>query len=410
MMEVQRYIDKYKMRILIVNDYGIELGGTETYLLNLIKELKERNHDVKVFSSDYSINGIHFEDYSFSHLPSAGYFRKILLLFNPISLIKLMFTLRSFKPDIVHLNNIWYQNSSSILLTLKRYPAIMTVHDLQIVCPCRLIPNNSNITTCKGIFDAKCKNCLGKDYFNQKIFYSLMRYLIKNITLLLTNSEYTLRCIKNLKKEIPIKHLKFGIKLLNYSELKNNKKILFVGRLTKGKGVEYLIKSLPLIIKKIPTASLIILGNGPEKKSLLNLSEDLKLSKKILFVDKVPHDLVQKYYNESSIVIVPSISVETLGLIGPEAMSVGRPVIATNVGGIPEWCIDGITGYLVPPGNSKAIAQKVIKLFSDNRLLKKMSKAARKKSEEYDIRNHVIELENIYVEIISKSNTRQHKK
>src|SRR5258708_23573031 len=119
-------------------------------------------------------------------------------------------------------------------------------------------------------------------------------------------------------------------------ELKDIYKLLFVGRLEKVKGVEFLIQALSLIIKAVPQTTLTIIGDGPNKADLLTLTRTLQLEKYIQFVGWIENKDLDLYYQKSSIVIVPSTWDEVFGGVILEAMSVGRPVIGTNVGGIPE--------------------------------------------------------------------------
>ena len=109
----------------------------------------------------------------------------------------------------------------------------------------------------------------------------------------------------------------------------------------------------------------------------------------------------------STIIIVPSIYGEPFGLVGVEAFSVGRPVIASRVGGIPEWLDDGKTGFLVDPGNPEQISEKVIKLFSDKKLLEEMGKNAHKKAEQFSIDKHTKKIEKIYLDVIKKFKTKK---
>src|SRR5665648_1288137 len=114
---------------------------------------------------------------------------------------------------------------------------------------------------------------------------------------------------------------------------------------------------------------------------------------------------VEKYYKKANIVIVTSVWPEPFGLIGSEAMSVGRPVIGTKVGGIPEWLEDGETGYLVEPGDPKQIAENVIKLLSDRKLMEKIGRNAMEKAKRFNIKKHVEEIEKVYKNVIAVSYT-----
>jgi len=100
-------------------------------------------------------------------------------------------------------------------------------------------------------------------------------------------------------------------------------------------------------------------------------------------------------------VVIPSILPENFGLVILEAMGAGRPVIGTNVGGISEIIVDGVNGYLVEPQNPEQIAEKAIKLFSDEDVLKAFGKNARTKAEEFSLEKYAINLVHIYEQVMS---------
>jgi glycosyltransferase involved in cell wall biosynthesis len=193
-----------------------------------------------------------------------------------------------------------------------------------------------------------------------------------------------------------------SITLQKTSRLLHNKKIIFIGGLKKGKGIDYLIKAMPNILNKIPTASLDIVGDGSERYEFTKLVNDLKLKNKIKFLGWINNKNIKNIYKNADVVVIPSIYPESFCLIGPEAMSVGRPVIGSNVGGIPEWLDDGKTGFLVEPKNSEQIAKKVIELLSNKDLLEQMSKNAYKKAKNFNIDKYILGVNNVYRNIIKK--------
>ena len=279
----------------------------------------------------------------------------------------------------------------------------MTINSYEMICPMGAIPDPS--VRCNYKFGKQCLKCIGsfKGYYYEKIKQKVYKILLNNIDIFIAPSK---NIKKNFKKQdfinSEIINIYNGTKPLKYYEIKNTKKILYVGRLSEEKGVEYLLKAMPLIIKEIPTIHLDIVGDGNEKHRLEILTKELNLEKSVAFIGFVSHSEVEKYYKKANIVIVPSIWPEPFGLIGPEAMSVGRPVIGTKVGGIPEWLEDGRTGFLVEPKNSKDIANKIIKLFENQKLLKMMGERARIRVEKFSIEEYVKNLERLYGKILKK--------
>ena len=109
------------------------------------------------------------------------------------------------------------------------------------------------------------------------------------------------------------------------------------------------------------------------------MTESLALTDSVRFIGKVDNNTVVEYLNMIDIFIVPSISSsETFGVAAIEASSCSIPVIASNIGGLPEVVIDGKTGYLVPPGDAESIAEKIIKLIEEPSLRQRLGKGGRK--------------------------------
>jgi len=395
------------MKILMVEDLGFDIGGISSYLINAKKILKKEGHIIKILSSDINPEEKHsdkkacvFSDYKFRSFHKNRIIRIIMSIFNPFSYLKTKQILKEFKPDIVHLNNFLNIASPSILCCLKNIPAILTIHDYSIICPTGYKMLSSKV--CNSRYGKNCIKCIGiKGYYYEKIKRKISEILFKNIDLFITPS---MRLKKDLMKTgiLNIRNIYTGIKLLKYSKLNKGNNLLYMGRLSKEKGIKYLIKAMTDITKKIPAVHLNITGGGPEKENLERLIKQLKLEKNVSFIGQIPNKEIERYYKISNILIVPSICEEVFPLVGIEAMSVGRPVIGTRVGGIPEWLDDGKTGFLVDPGNSAQIAEKVIQLFSNRKLMDKMGENGRKKAEQLDIKNHIKEIEIVYQEVIDK--------
>lgn len=163
----------------------------------------------------------------------------------------------------------------------------------------------------------------------------------------------------------------------------NNKepKLLFVGRLSPVKGVNYLIRALPGVLEKFSKVRLEIIGYGAQEKELKALVKNLSLENKITFIGPVPNRELPKYYQHSFCYILPSI-VEGLPVAIMEAMACGCPVIATSVGGVRDLIENNVTGLLISPKSVDEISQSVIRLLSDKILRENIIQNARKKIEE----------------------------
>jgi glycosyltransferase involved in cell wall biosynthesis len=159
---------------------------------------------------------------------------------------------------------------------------------------------------------------------------------------------------------------------------REDKTILYAGRLIELKGVEYLIKALPEVIEKHPEAKLVVVGSGPCKKDLVSVTERLNLQDKVTFLDAVSQEELARYYSAARVFVLPSIvndegETEGLGVVLLEAMASGVPVIGTGVGGILDIIKDGETGLLSLEKNPNDLADKICTLLTDEDLRKKVT-------------------------------------
>jgi glycosyltransferase involved in cell wall biosynthesis len=157
-----------------------------------------------------------------------------------------------------------------------------------------------------------------------------------------------------------------------------NKRLLFVGRVEPRKGLHYLIKALPLMSKE---AKVTVVGHLPEADEytayLRNLITKLNVQKRVEFAGIANDEQKWKLYNLSDVFVVPSVH-EALSLVVLEAMNSGLPVVASNVGGMPEVVKNGRNGLLFNARDFKSLAEKVVGLLDDNRLRERMGSNARR--------------------------------
>lgn len=169
--------------------------------------------------------------------------------------------------------------------------------------------------------------------------------------------------------------------------------LLFVGRLVEKKGVEYLIRAMPKVLASQPSTKLLIVGDGPLKKQLEELTNGLQLQEGIIFAGSKPHEQLPSYFASADIFIGPSIVAESgdsegFGLVFAEAMSCGTPVIASDLPAVRDIVIDGKTGFLVRQKDSTQIAERIIDVLSTVDALDLMRTTARDhivKNFEWDI-------------------------
>ena len=157
------------------------------------------------------------------------------------------------------------------------------------------------------------------------------------------------------------------------------KVVTFVGRLVRYKGVEYLIKAVPSILNKIKDCQILVVGDGPLRSALEDQAKKLGISKRLKFLGTVSNSLLVQIYSISDLLVLPSTSSsEGFGLVLAEAMSCEVPVIASNVGGIPNVVKSHKTGLIIKPRNTLEIVNATLHLLENEKLRKRMGKMARK--------------------------------
>ncbi len=137
--------------------------------------------------------------------------------------------------------------------------------------------------------------------------------------------------------------------------------LLYVGRLMPWKGVDTALEALP----HIPDATLVIAGDGEQRQPLERLSYELGVSKRVRFLGVVPRPMLPRLYSTADLLLATSFASETFGISLVEAQACGLPVVATEFGGFPEVVDPGRTGLLIPPRDPHAMATAVNALLHD---------------------------------------------
>jgi glycosyltransferase involved in cell wall biosynthesis len=167
-------------------------------------------------------------------------------------------------------------------------------------------------------------------------------------------------------------------------ELEGKKKIvLFVGRLYHRKGLEILLHSIPSVLRDVKEVKIAISGTGFKNKeeSLRKLARKLEIEDYVSFLGYVPDEKLPDLYAASDIFVLPAIY-ENFPFAILEAQATGLPVITTKVGGIPEFLVDNENGFLIDPGDSDQLSQKILTLLQDPKLSREMGERGRRLIEE----------------------------
>lgn len=391
------------MKILWIISSRWKEGGAENYLMLLRPFLEQQGHEVKILASDDRPDMPHFNDYSYcSH---SGVLRGFFHTWNPSAYYTLKHILKEWKPDVVHVHTIGH-GSPAVLFPLKGFPTLLTMHGpegfmktLRLWC----FPKSY-------FLNGECKKenllLIGKLrlLYHRLITDPLYAIGLRNITTVISPSTYMQKVAEKegMKGMIIIPN---GTTLFSHHPLalhELNQTIIYAGRLEHNKGVGVLLDAFSAVVKGFPKAQLLIVGDGSVREELEERVRALGMMEHVSFVGHVDRAQLEDLYARSMIAFMPSIWVEAFGLAGLEAMSVGRPVIASRVGGISDWLIDGKTGYLVEPADATAISEKIIHLFSHPALLLEMMENARKRSLDFSMKVHADRMMEAYADARSR--------
>jgi len=160
-----------------------------------------------------------------------------------------------------------------------------------------------------------------------------------------------------------------------FAENKEGPIILHVGHLGVRKGLPYLICALRLVFEENQHVRAVIIGDGPLRSLCQHMARKLNISHRITFTGIVTEKEKECWYQKADLCVFPS-TYDPFPIVALEALAAGKPVVASNVGGLPEVIQNNINGLLVPPRNPKEIAQAVGTILSDDKLAGKMAESA----------------------------------
>jgi len=180
--------------------------------------------------------------------------------------------------------------------------------------------------------------------------------------------------------------------------------LLFAGQIIRGKGVDVLLESLAKVKTRFEC---VILGDGGHRSYCEKLSRQLGLSDRVQFMGFVPQHEVKKFYKDCSVFVVSSVWPEPYGMVGPEAMRHGLPVVAFDAGGIKEWLQDGYNGYLVPWMDRGAFGARVDELLNNKSLARQMGGRGREwVAQNCDFGEYIGKLEGMFERVIAEAGTK----
>jgi glycosyltransferase involved in cell wall biosynthesis len=351
-------------KILLINDILKAFGGAEVYISDLDKLLKDNGYITYLYGGDKSLNL--YESF-FSRWYSFKYYKEVKSILN------------EFAPNIVHIHNFSRVISPSILKPCvdAKIPIVQTVHDYHLICPKLWMINDKNqqIITHDSFME-----CLQHHLPNTNFIYSLFKSLKVEY-----HKKYTKKIINHYIcpsrdlanwyiKEHSSKKVSVLPNFINdlqfkFTPINKYNNLLFIGRLSKEKGVIDLINAFALVANELPSLTLTIIGEGPEREYLELRSKELKLTNKVIFKNKVSNNKLATYLKDSTVTVIPSVWIENCPIVALESIGMGRPIIASNSGGLKDLVINDSTGLLFERGNVYDLSLKIKKLITNKKTL-----------------------------------------
>jgi glycosyltransferase involved in cell wall biosynthesis len=314
-------------------------GGSEIATQSLAKNLSNRGYDIHVFTS--RINNVPKMSIESGFIIHRIKTVELPLLRNIVFSIRVLWEIKDLKIDIIQSQSISVHNAGLPALVIKKILRL----------PYIAWGRGDDVFLSKGF----------EKFFNKIILKNadsvivLTKAMGRKLSTIITIPFHIIpngcdaEHFKNLNKDICRKKLNLK---------KIEKIILFVGRLHPVKGIQYLIDAMVSIEKYDKNAKLLIIGDGEERYNLESYVNKRKLKDSITFIGELPHSELPQYFAASDIFVLPSLS-EGFPNVLLEAMASGLPIIATNVGGVPDIIQENINGFLVEPQNPNEIGKKL---------------------------------------------------
>lgn len=381
------------MRILIVNKFLYPNGGSETYIFELGKELERQGHAVEYFGMEHEgrIVGNHAESYtSPMDFHGSGISRLLYpfrILYSREARKKIRKVLEDFNPDVVHLNNFNFQITPSVIYEIRKFekqkgrkiPIVYTAHDYQWVCPNHMLflPEQDKLCfACRGgkfgncaanrcIHGSRIKSILGM--LEAKLYQRLRTY--GKVDLIICPSAF----MRDILATNPLLSGKLQVfhNFLTAGEKKYQDKkdyVLYFGRYAREKGMDTLLS----VCRQLQEIPFVFAGGGEYEEEIAKLSN-------IQNVGFQRGEALIELIGSARFSVFPSEWYENCPFSVMESQYYGTPVIASNMGGVPELLEDGETGELFTAGDQEELKGKIRGLWNNREKLDAYTKKCREK-------------------------------
>ena len=360
----------------MVNKFLYPRGGSESYMLYLAEHLKKIGHEVEYFGMYDKNNtvgnsaGLYTQNMDFHSKGIGRFLYPFKIIYSFEAKKKIMQVIDDFKPDIVHMNNINFQLTPSIIYGIKKkgIPLVQTVHDYQMICPNHLLYNFDKNTPCEKCVKSSHINCIKNKCIHgstvksilgviEAKFYSWLR-TYKNVDLFVCPSNFLENKLLSAKEYYAGKtktiHNFINKEKFANTDRKEDSYVVFVGRLSKEKGIENIAGTAKLL----PEYTFVVAGSGPDEGMLKDIP-NIKLA------GFLTGEKLTKLMGNAKVLLLPSVCYENCPLSILEAHCMGVPVVTMNNGGMAELVKDGITGSLVNEPTPEGIAFKLKEIIEN---------------------------------------------
>jgi glycosyltransferase involved in cell wall biosynthesis/GT2 family glycosyltransferase len=409
------------IRILLLTQffYPPTVGGEERHIADLSLELAARGHDVSVVTL-WQRDLPEFEiDRGVRIHRIRGMMQRMNMLFSendrqyappfpdPEVLWKLRRIIQEERPEIIHAHN-WLVHSFTPLKQWSKVKLVVSLHDYSLVCVQKRLMRHNECCTGPGLM--KCMECATRFYGAVKGPPSTLANFFwgekerQVVDMFLPVSQAVVDGTRLDKHKVPYRIIpNFLPEQIDtvcddahplLAQLPQGDFMLFVGDVTLDKGAETLLQAYTEMDTQVP---LVLIG-----RSFLTGTARSTLPPNVLLMGRWPHDVVMAAWSRCSIGLVPSIVAETFGIVALEAMYMSKPVIAARSGGLIDVVIDGVTGFLVPPGDPGALRQAMQRLLDDPIQRARMGAAAKQQSMKFQAQSVIPRIEQVYRELLGK--------
>ncbi len=387
------------MNIIEVIDIGFEAGGAEKSVKLLRDQLQTRGHTVQVISSDKLMDAdtAGFADVLVPHIRGAAWRRLLGHAWHRPAHAAVATAVASMPADVVHLHTIG-ELSPSVLRACGDVPMIVTVHGpeeytLELL-PYQLPADDYRHRS----YSWEDLRPVGRAryWYYRGVQRPNYRAGLRRVSTIVAPSAYMASVVAGDAGRVPVEHIYNGIVLPDPQPVPATPRIVYVGRLEAVKGVEHLIDAAARARTLAPGLEVILIGDGADRPRLETQAAALGLADTVRFVGWVAPDDVATEMARARALAIPSVWPENLPTVAIEAMAVGRAIIGTNVGGIPELIEPGVTGFIVEPRDPDALAEAMVALCGSDARAARMGAAARIRGERFDIDTFVDRIEALY--------------